>query len=297
MLAASPLALTIIADDLGLNGDPRDDAIIEAGTAGAIAGASLVVTTRHSASAAARAATAMPPLPLGLHLNLTEGAPLTPGAAPFPGKSGFWSPGAAPLDASLVRGEIDAQLDAFARLAGGALPTHIDGHNHVHVHPVVLEALTAAIAGRQRGTPEWVPWIRVPADVTGQRGLSAFLLEIDTLARRARAGRLAVARVRITDAFMGLATMGECMTRESVAAGLAAAREAGLAAAREAVPRAASVEWMCHPGRPMGADCTDADFFARSDERAHELQFLSAQSAWLRDELGVRIAYFDGVNP
>nr|WP_264185837.1 ChbG/HpnK family deacetylase [Roseicella aerolata] len=116
---------------------------------------------------------------VGLHLNLTTGAPLgaMPGLAPA---GAFPRLGALLRQVLPVRGatraamegelaaEIARQLDAFEQ-AHGAMPDFVDGHQHVHALPVVRQVLLRLLsqrypAGRRR------PWLRDPSD-----GLAAIL--------------------------------------------------------------------------------------------------------------------------
>lgn len=98
---------------------------------------------------------------LGLHLNLTCGAPLTlmPGLAPegklpearrlmmFQGKAE-------------IQAEIMAQLDAFIQHYGRT-PQFIDGHQHVHVLRNIRPALFAAL--EECGLKDKL-WLRDPSD-------------------------------------------------------------------------------------------------------------------------------------
>lgn len=103
---------------------------------------------------------------LGVHINLTCGAPLTRAA-------GFASGGTLPkLGPLLARGlagllplaaietEIDAQLTAFED-AMGRIPDFIDGHQHVHAMPGVRRAFAAVLARRY---PRAKPYVRDAAD-------------------------------------------------------------------------------------------------------------------------------------
>lgn len=83
---------------------------------------------------------------LGLHLNLTEGIPLS---VSFKKQYGdrFPSLGALLLRASMrrlsqaaVADELAAQLAAF-KSAMGFYPAYLDGHQHVHHFPIVRDAL------------------------------------------------------------------------------------------------------------------------------------------------------------
>ncbi len=104
---------------------------------------------------------------LGVHLNLTLGAPLTamPKLAPAAAFPGISDIARAALSLRLpqdeIRAEIDAQLDAFEQ-AIGRPPDFVDGHQHVHSLPGVRKALLTVMSRRYaRGAK---PWLRDPAD-------------------------------------------------------------------------------------------------------------------------------------
>lgn len=114
-----------------------------------------------SASTAAKRAKEVG-LPLGLHLNLTEGTPLTAstslvaaaaataaatassggdGARLMRGKFGFRKAlEEGTVTVSDVAREIEAQLSWFEGVVGRQ-PHHVDGHQHVHVLPKVAPLL------------------------------------------------------------------------------------------------------------------------------------------------------------
>lgn len=103
---------------------------------------------------------------LGLHFNLTCGAPLTPLPRLAPGgelpklpdilRAG--SLRRLPLDE--VAAELEAQISAFED-AMGRMPDFIDGHQHVHALPGVRRALGAVLVRRY---PLDKPYLRNPAD-------------------------------------------------------------------------------------------------------------------------------------
>ncbi len=103
---------------------------------------------------------------LGVHLNLTCGAPLTEAA-------GFAVGGVLPrlgplliralasmLPQAAIEAEINAQLAAFEDAMGRA-PEFIDGHQHVHALPGVRRALADVLARRYPGAK---PYLRDAAD-------------------------------------------------------------------------------------------------------------------------------------
>jgi predicted glycoside hydrolase/deacetylase ChbG (UPF0249 family) len=90
-------------------------------------------------------------LGLGLHLNLTLGAPLTRGRSLVDGDGRFVRDArraAARASAADVRMEVEAQVDRFASVLKRR-PTHLDTHHHVGLHSPVREMvleLAAALA-------------------------------------------------------------------------------------------------------------------------------------------------------
>lgn len=104
---------------------------------------------------------------LGLHLNLTLGAPLTrmPGLAPsgrLPTIGGLAARALTfRLDRDELRAEIAAQLDAFEQ-AMDRRPDFVDGHQHAHGLPGVRSALLAELAERYPEGPR--PWLRRAGD-------------------------------------------------------------------------------------------------------------------------------------
>ncbi len=88
----------------------------------------------------------------GLHLNLTEGRPLSPELAAvwpqFPSlETLIVHAHLHRLPEAALRAELQAQFDAFVKVRGKA-PSHVDGHQHVHHLPQVREALMALLAPR-----------------------------------------------------------------------------------------------------------------------------------------------------
>jgi predicted glycoside hydrolase/deacetylase ChbG (UPF0249 family) len=157
--------LAINADDLGLS-DGVNRGILACAEAGVVTSASLLVNTPGFAAAVA-AARGLPRLSVGLHLNLTTGAPVSPPAAVptlCDRRSGrFWPLGQLAarallgrVDAGDVARECAAQI-ARARTAGVPL-THLDGHQHTHVLPGIWRPVIAT--ARHAG----IELVRVPLE-------------------------------------------------------------------------------------------------------------------------------------
>ena len=274
-IATSPRHLIINADDLGICSE-RDAGILELFALGVITSASLLVNGDSAALAATRALAAG--LPLGLHLNLSEGRcdtphSLTDARGMMLGKFGLRKVLSDNTfhDDDLVR-EIRRQFDTFIALTG-ELPSHVDGHHHIHVEPAVATVL-APIMVREYG----VYRIRLPH----QTGLDTIAgdSEFDAPFQVAVANSAASARpifdaqgIYSTDAFLGLSFMGYRLQPEAFAVALHAIISARPPGADQPI----WVELMVHPGMPATSDGRDS--FCRSSARAHEMAILKSE-AW-----------------
>jgi hopanoid biosynthesis associated protein HpnK len=136
------------ADDFGRSSN-INAAIFRAHCEGILTSASLMVTG-EAAGEAVRMAREAPGLAVGLHLTLTDALPASPpGELPhLVGRTGrlpadpvrvwirlLFSPAAR---AEMAR-ELQAQCERFA--ATGLPLAHVDGHQHLHMHPAVFRAL------------------------------------------------------------------------------------------------------------------------------------------------------------
>jgi chitin disaccharide deacetylase len=138
--------LIINADDLGMNAQ-RSHGIFQCMEFGVVTSASLYPNASDSDTAAKHARERR--VPAGLHLNLTQEYPLSkpgdvPGLTQSNGQFMDITKLRAALDAGLVpraslEREVRTQLDWIFDTYGA--PTHIDGHHHVHIHPLVAETL------------------------------------------------------------------------------------------------------------------------------------------------------------
>ncbi len=116
--------------------------------------ATSVMTTRPSWPLAARDLSAFQATAeIGLHLNLTLGAPLTPmpllaPSGDLPSLRSLMSAATrGPLPEREIRTEIGAQIDAFTQHLGRT-PDFIDGHQHVHMLPALRVWLFEALQSR-----------------------------------------------------------------------------------------------------------------------------------------------------
>jgi predicted glycoside hydrolase/deacetylase ChbG (UPF0249 family) len=164
-LGRSEHMIILCADDYALT-EGVSRAVGELAAARRLSATSAIVTTPHWPAMAQRLIVHRAHLALGLHLNLTLGSPLgpMPKLAPsgaFPGLATLLAAAALRrLDGREVRAEIERQLDRFEAGLGYA-PDHIDGHQHVHVLPIVRRAVLEAAVARYARRP---PLLRDPAD-------------------------------------------------------------------------------------------------------------------------------------
>ncbi len=161
----NPRRLIVNGDDFGMS-EEVNEAVVFAFRRGILTSTSLMASGAafdHAVSLAKQ----NPGLAVGLHLTCANGRPvLPPGRLPhLAGKTGEFlaDPGLAgllyffcPAARRELLDEIEAQFEKFFR---SGLPfSHVDSHCHMHVHPVVLDAIIEC--AKRYG----VKSIRVPAD-------------------------------------------------------------------------------------------------------------------------------------
>jgi chitin disaccharide deacetylase len=158
-------ALIVGADDFGAS-ESVNAAILAAHDTGVLTSCSLMVAG-EAAETAVAGARERPGLGVGLHLVLVCGRAVLPagklprlvdGAGRFP-ESPLRAGLRLALDAAArreLRAEIEAQFAAFA--ATGLPMSHVDGHLHFHLHPVIFDMMmeTAERYGCRR--------VRLPRD-------------------------------------------------------------------------------------------------------------------------------------
>ncbi|HET6513796.1 MAG TPA: ChbG/HpnK family deacetylase [Thermodesulfovibrionales bacterium] len=158
--------LVIVADDLGSSASVNQ-AVAEAHDRGILTSASLM-TGGEAFEEAIEMARRRSRLSVGLHLTLCDGRAVLP-PSQIPGlvdKDGWLeqSPALAGIRYWKGRRELLAQIEAEIKAQfnciekAGIRPSHIDGHHHLHLHPLIFEV--ACREASQRG----VTWIRVPKE-------------------------------------------------------------------------------------------------------------------------------------
>lgn len=159
----------LCADDFGIS--PGVGSGIETlAEANRISATTAIVTLPTWSREGARLSALRARIAIGLHVNLTLGAPLGP--APDLAPSGMLPSlkalvarclcGRAP-NASEVALEVGRQIDRFADVVG-YLPDFIDGHQHVHVLPGIRGGFLRALSSR---FSDHRPLVRDPSDRIG----------------------------------------------------------------------------------------------------------------------------------
>jgi len=257
-----PRILSLCTDDFGQS--PGIAAgVAQLAQAGRISAVSCMTNTPGWSRDAALLCEFAPAVATGLHLNLTDGRPLSTQLA------SVW-----PLLPSLpqlllrthlrlvpqqaLRHEIAAQWHAF--VAGtGRMPDFIDGHQHVHHLPVVRDAMLAVL-----DTLQVQPAVRSTARVLGPAHAVKRWL-IAATGGRALGRELARRALAHNPALLGVYDFRNADYRSLMRSWLAhLPLEGGMV--------------FCHPGAAYGLDAQDAHPAAR----ARELAYLSSD-AFLHD--------------
>ena len=242
------------ADDYALNTNV-DRAILALADAGRLSAASVMTNMPGWPGSAASLSARAPGLALGLHLNLTEGRPLsTEARAAMTVDNGnfasLWhllvKALTVQLDPRVIAAEIRAQLDAFSNTLG-RLPDFIDGHQHAHILHGVRDALLDTIRAVSWPAP---PLVRTPTGSGSFSDDAWSALPKRTLVGCLAAGfrkRLGDDRLPTNDTFAGFS---------SFSPGQGVASE--LARALDAHPGGLHLV-MCHPAAPREGEAPPRD--------------------------------------
>jgi chitin disaccharide deacetylase len=159
--------VVLCADDFAMT-EGVSRAILALAEAGRISATSAMTTFAHWPGHARWLQPVRGDVSVGLHFNLTLGAPLGPmpelaatGAFPTVGTLTLRALSAR-LPAREIADELTRQLDRFETQFGYA-PDHIDGHQHVHALPGVRTALFEVLRARYAATATR-PLLRDPSD-------------------------------------------------------------------------------------------------------------------------------------
>lgn len=176
-----PPRLIINADDFGW-AESINRAVDDGHRAGVITSATLLVTG-PALESAVQVAHHAPRLGVGLHFNLTEGRPVSePGQIPslvdnqgrFLSRGGLIKAGlTGRLNPDQVALELAAQWRLF--METGLSASHLDGHQHVHFLPRVIEVVLE-FCGREKLPLRWPDEQVLPSGEPGGKSSPAQLL-------------------------------------------------------------------------------------------------------------------------
>ncbi|XP_028852674.1 carbohydrate deacetylase [Denticeps clupeoides] len=290
--------LVVTGDDFGYC-PRRNRGVADCFLAGAVSNVSLLVNGAAAGDAADLARRHR--IPIGLHANLSEGVPVSqqPGASTLLNKDGFFHGKmgfrrvlqSGQLNLAEVEAELRAQVKRFCELTGH-LPSHMDGHQHVHVLPEVRDVFAQVLSDFG------IPFTRVPVEpgLHACPSVPPHLHEFYSQVEKDALASVEVFRrhgIRWPDVYLGLTTMGGNMSLTSLKRALGYALEAKLPPGERltapprnsrtgiATPdtdRPTTAELMVHPGypsRPGQGGCGQGpDDFSQSEDRQHELETL-----------------------
>ena len=223
-----------------------------------------------------------PSLSPSLHLNLTEGRTLTQGTETLEqdggmrGKQGFrnaWDEGLVKKEE--VEREFRAQKDWVEDRVGKV--THLDGHQHVHVHGTVPEMLAPVM--KELG----IKSTRLCLEVDPQRFqyhneelTEEKLVFYQKVIAESFAARKIYKQhgIRFADYFVGLGTMGKRMNLSNVTRHFLSIKKEieQIKIMQPFVERNFYIELMVHCGFPASAEDPLPDEFFKSEDRLFELE-------------------------
>lgn len=276
------------ADDFGAD-EARNAGIVRAVEAGVITSISVMTTgpafpdtlrytdllSRHNIS-------------IGLHLNFSEGCPLTQNLRLLAGPDGLFL-GKARAHALLSNQPHTALIDEISResaaqiealFTAGCGITHMDGHQHIHIFPSVIETIVRTAETFR------IPWLRIPEEPivegSGDRTSDEEVRFYGNFARESRK-YMAKTPVRTTDHFRGLSLKGR-MTTELLLETLMDLPE-GL------------TELMVHPGRaPSDMSGTRFSPFSNHDREIELASLTSPEFRNALDTCGILLTPFPAGN-
>ncbi|KAH9525491.1 hypothetical protein Btru_001548 [Bulinus truncatus] len=279
--------LIITGDDFGFS-QKRNKGIMETFNNGGITSASLLLNCTGTDEAADmyNSSDICP----GLHLNLTEGSPVgevnyetlvSARERNFRGKLELRKKlDLGDINLREVKQEIDSQIKKFIDLVGKP-PVYVDGHQHIHLHPKVVEILAAALRQNNIQITRFPVEINMHSKEWVNPDYMSFFTEMIENALKAKKV-VDDYGIKTTDTFVGLSTMGSAMTQERL-------QKIILEAFEDAEHRLSSLaeqrdfstcELMTHPGYPshrvLSGFSWGSDDFGCSDDRIHEIKILSS---------------------
>jgi hopanoid biosynthesis associated protein HpnK len=275
--------IVVNADDFGLCAGVNR-AVAQAHTDGILT-STTIMTNMPAAEEAVEISRQLPTLGVGVHLNLTEGHPLSPKetVGPLVGADGRFTRSvmkpaflslAGPKCRNAIRTELAAQIQWV--IDRGIKPTHLDSHKHFHALPV-LYSMICQLARRfdvrairfamEPAEVSKIPW---PLPAEGGRNKAAFIRAL------AKMNRLQNSDFIRTDATLGISHVGRI--------------DVNFFRAVTLYNSARTVEIMTHPGFADGLDPANTTLAA---QRKMELDALCDQRAkQLFEDAGIKLVHY-----
>lgn len=204
--------LVVCADDFGLSAG-IDAAILDLAARGRLSAASCMVAGPSLEAGAGRLAQLTGSVEIGLHVTLTDLAPL--------GEMPRLMAGGPPTIGSLIRrshtkrldfaeieAEVGRQIGRFRDIFGQA-PAFVDGHQHVHLLGPVRRAVFAAFeSGRLKAGETWIRDCREPLGAVRRRGIEVPKTAFIALLSRGLGRQAARQGIAANDSFRGVTGFG-----------------------------------------------------------------------------------------
>ena len=196
--------LIVTADDFGYS-KYTNKAIIECFRKGIVTSTSLIVNTKYF-SESIKLLKQNKNLDIGIHVNLTEFKPLTKSKILIDKNGNFvdknkWFDGYYEhANKSEIEEELEAQI--LKVISSGLKITHINGHNHIHIFPNIIDAITK-LAKKYK-----IKYVRIPQEIS----YTKYLEEIGRKSMIAKFSKIAKtkmlkSKIKTTDAFYGILNM------------------------------------------------------------------------------------------
>lgn len=164
--------IMLCADDYALHAG-ADRAILELATAGRLDAVSCMTRSPGWPSAAPALRDMPAGLQTGIHLNLTEAGVASPGDHCRPLPRMLLESFARLIPRERIRATIERHLDAYEQ-AVRKPPDYVDGHQHVHQLPGVIEELATALT--RRYASDNLPWLRATDPPAGMASRKAWII-------------------------------------------------------------------------------------------------------------------------
>lgn len=194
--------LIVTADDFGYSKN-ANRAIIKCFRKGIVTSTSLLANTKYFGESI-RLLKLNKNLDVGLHINLTEFKPLTKAETladaegNFIGKEKWIKEHFRNVDENYIEEELEAQINKV--ISSGLKITHINGHNHIHVFPKVIDAVLK-LAKKHK-----IKYVRMPYEKNIRLHKKGIASVISKFLKPARS-KMLKNKLKATDAFYGILNM------------------------------------------------------------------------------------------